>query len=464
MSDQTAIIMDRVNGAGDSVLGTKEGVSNSNRVGEKGTPKKGQTFASFDDEGNGVAHGTNNVIVSVGNGAAVAVSEGLSSDQKKTNQDLVRSESRKRGDPKNGSSWALIVGASSDEDENAGISFRSDTAVADKVRVGNGVAVIVFEGLSSDQKKTDLCSAKPSKCVLVSNSFQIWACQCSLQGQSLVGQCEKGLGRFRKAYGRRDVGFDGASVSGRLNWGFTGVILAQATRIGDWIPDNDLLASDLRDPDPSVNLCLSPYGSGKAMPMMETSTKSVQSTGVSDPNKLDRHPDFGVAGDSVASNADSGATSQVLKVPAPPNSDSDRFGKGVLQSVSGYGKVTAGVNIAVASTGFERPLPDFSAAIVADTGIPKWYDVDLQVHSSHSSDLMDLGISTCRPESGDANPTEDVFWLPLESLFHWPWVSGDGFPALRAVLVYAVIRARTNSDPGRNMFVVRPVWSCHGRD
>ena len=135
---------------------------------------------------------------------------------------------------------------------------------------------------------------------------------------------------------------------------------------------------------------------------------------------------IGIAGANVASNADSGATS-----PAPPNSDSDRFVKGVLGSVLGYGKVTAGVNIVVAGTGFERSMPDFRAAIVVDTGIPKWYDVDLQVHSSHSSDLMDLGISTCRPESGDASldPVEDVFWQPLASIFHWPWVSGDGLPA-----------------------------------
>ena len=117
--------MDGVNGAGGSVPGTKEGVSNSNRVGEKGFPKKGQAFASFDDEGKGVAQGTNNDIVSVCNGAAVAVSEELFSDQKRSNQDLVGSESCKRGDPKNGSSWALIVGASSDEDEN------TDSALSD---------------------------------------------------------------------------------------------------------------------------------------------------------------------------------------------------------------------------------------------------------------------------------------------------------------------------------------------
>ena len=71
--------------------------------------------------------------MSVCSGATVAVSEEIFSDQKRSNQDLVGSESCKRGDPKNGSSWASIVGASSDEDENTGISFRSDTAGADKV-------------------------------------------------------------------------------------------------------------------------------------------------------------------------------------------------------------------------------------------------------------------------------------------------------------------------------------------
>ena len=125
--------MGGVNGAGVSVLGTKVGVSNSNRVGEKGIPKKGQAFASFDDEGKGVAQGTNNDIVSVCNGAAVAISEELFSDQKRSNQDLVGSKSCKRGDPKNVSSWDSIVGASSDEDENTSISFRSETAGADKV-------------------------------------------------------------------------------------------------------------------------------------------------------------------------------------------------------------------------------------------------------------------------------------------------------------------------------------------
>ena len=105
--------------------------------------------------------------------------------------------------------------------------------------------------------------------------------------------------------------------------------------------------------------------------------------------------------------------------------------QGVLRSVSGYGKVTSGVNIAVAGTGFDRSMPDFRAAIVADTGIPKWYDVDSQVHSFHSSDLMDLGILTCRPKSGDASldPAEDIFRRTLASLSPWPWVSGDGFPA-----------------------------------
>ena len=122
-----------MNGAGVAVLGTMEGVSNSNRVGEKGIPKKGQDVASSDDEAKGVAQSTNNDIVSVCSGAAVAVSEEIFSDQNRSNQVLVGSESCKRGDPKNGSSWASIVGASSDEDENTGISFRSDTAGADKV-------------------------------------------------------------------------------------------------------------------------------------------------------------------------------------------------------------------------------------------------------------------------------------------------------------------------------------------
>ena len=121
--------MEGVNGAGGSVLGTKEGVSNSNRVGEKSSPKKGQAFASFVDEGEGFAQGTKNDIVS-----AVAVSDEIISDQKGSNQDLVGSESCKRGDPKkNGSSWALVFDACSDEDEFTGRSFRSDTAGADKV-------------------------------------------------------------------------------------------------------------------------------------------------------------------------------------------------------------------------------------------------------------------------------------------------------------------------------------------
>ena len=78
------------------------------------------------------------------------------------------------------------------------------------------------------------------------------------------------------------------------------------------------------------------------------------------PSKLDRHPVFGVAGSNVASNADSGAT-------APPNSDFDCFVKGVFGSDSGYGKVTAGVN--VAGTGFERPMPGFHLGIAPQSTV-----------------------------------------------------------------------------------------------
>ena len=94
------------------------------RVG--GAPKKGSSWASIVN-----ARSDDDVIV--GNGAAVAVSEGFSSDQKGSKLDLVRSESRKREDPKNGSSWSSYVDASSEEDEDAGKSISSDTAVADKV-------------------------------------------------------------------------------------------------------------------------------------------------------------------------------------------------------------------------------------------------------------------------------------------------------------------------------------------
>ena len=64
--------------------------------------------------------------------AAVTVSEGLFSDQKRSNQDLVGNESCKREDLKNGSSWASSVGTSSDEAENTGKSSRFVTAYADK--------------------------------------------------------------------------------------------------------------------------------------------------------------------------------------------------------------------------------------------------------------------------------------------------------------------------------------------
>ena len=125
--------MDGVNGAGVSVPGTMEGVSNNNSVGKKGSPKKGQAFASFDVEEYGDAQGTKDDIVNVGIRAVVAVSDGFSLDQKRSKSDLVRSESRKREDPKIGSSWASIVEASSDEDEDASRSISSETAVADKV-------------------------------------------------------------------------------------------------------------------------------------------------------------------------------------------------------------------------------------------------------------------------------------------------------------------------------------------
>ena len=69
--------------------------------------------------------------MSVSKEAAVAVSKGFSSDQKRLSSDLVGFESHKRGDPKYGSPWASIVDASSHEDEAAGNSIRFDTAVAD---------------------------------------------------------------------------------------------------------------------------------------------------------------------------------------------------------------------------------------------------------------------------------------------------------------------------------------------
>ena len=46
----------------------------------------------------------------------IAVCEGFSSDQRGSNTDLVGAESRERGDPIKGSSWASNVGANSDED------------------------------------------------------------------------------------------------------------------------------------------------------------------------------------------------------------------------------------------------------------------------------------------------------------------------------------------------------------
>ena len=60
----------------------------------------------------------------------------------------MRSESRESGDPKKGPSWASIVGASSDEDENAGISFIAVTAVVDKVIPAIAGARIITEGWS----------------------------------------------------------------------------------------------------------------------------------------------------------------------------------------------------------------------------------------------------------------------------------------------------------------------------
>ena len=57
----------------------------------------------------------------------IAVSEGFSSDQRGSNADLVESERRERRDPMKGSSWASNVGANSDEDESAGISFIADS-------------------------------------------------------------------------------------------------------------------------------------------------------------------------------------------------------------------------------------------------------------------------------------------------------------------------------------------------
>ena len=104
---------------------SKEDVSNSNSGGKKGSPKKGQAFTSIDDEVNGGAQGTSD-----SKEAAVALSEGFSSDHKRLSTDLVGFESHKRGDPNNGSSWSL-GDASSHKDEAAGKSIRFDTAVAD---------------------------------------------------------------------------------------------------------------------------------------------------------------------------------------------------------------------------------------------------------------------------------------------------------------------------------------------
>ena len=123
-------------GAGISVPGTYDGVSNSNSVGKTGSPGKGHDFASFGVEEKGDAQGSKDGIVNVGNGAAEAVSEGFSSDQKGSKSDLVRSESCKRGDPKIGISWASIVEASSAENEETGRSNSSETAVAGRLFPG----------------------------------------------------------------------------------------------------------------------------------------------------------------------------------------------------------------------------------------------------------------------------------------------------------------------------------------
>ena len=62
-------------------------------------------------------------------GAAVAIYEGLSSDLRRSDSDLVKPESCKQVSPL----WATIIGASSDEDENAGKVFCFDNADEDKV-------------------------------------------------------------------------------------------------------------------------------------------------------------------------------------------------------------------------------------------------------------------------------------------------------------------------------------------
>ena len=67
-------------------------------------------------------------------GANVAIYEGLPSDLKRTDLDLAKYERRKQVRP----SWATIVGASSDEDENAGEFFSSVNA--DAVQVTLAVA------------------------------------------------------------------------------------------------------------------------------------------------------------------------------------------------------------------------------------------------------------------------------------------------------------------------------------
>ena len=103
---------------------SKEDVSNSNSGGKKGSPKKGQVFASTDDEVNGGAQG-----IGDSKEAAVALSEGFSSDPNRLSLDLVGFQSHKRGDPNNGSSWS-IGDASSHKDEAADKSISFDTAVA----------------------------------------------------------------------------------------------------------------------------------------------------------------------------------------------------------------------------------------------------------------------------------------------------------------------------------------------
>ena len=92
------------------------------------TPATGTVGSiSFDEAEIGVAQGTADGTENVGIGDAdIAVSEGLSSYQGGSNTDLVRSESRERGDPKKGSSWASIVSESSYEDEKAGRAANTD--------------------------------------------------------------------------------------------------------------------------------------------------------------------------------------------------------------------------------------------------------------------------------------------------------------------------------------------------